>query len=208
MAEPRSAAFRCLARRLFGESLLLALLVTFFAIVAVPEWNTKPYEAPPSEAEIVDLPPELPLPERPREAARLPEIPIEAEDDESIPPEETIARTILDPDTPLSTPAIPQLLAIGDFVQRDTEPQFIRFVTPEYPRLAVLSQVEGVVFVQMLVDTRGRVVDARATGGPEILREAAVRAALMCLLTPAMQGDRPVAVWVSLPFRFTLKDAP
>ncbi len=208
MIGSKNTPFRCLVRRLFGESLLLALLVTFFAIVAVPELGTKPYEVSPVVAEIVDLPPELPLPERPREAVRLPEIPIEAEDDESIPPEETIARTILDPDVPLATPAIPQLPAMGDFVPRDTEPQFIRFVTPGYPRLAVLSQVEGLVLVHMLVDTRGRVIDARATGGPEILREAAVQAALQCLLTPAMQGDRPVAVWVSLPFRFSLKDAP
>ncbi len=208
MNESPSTAFRALARRLLGESLLLALVITLFAILTVPEWKVTSYEMGHTEVPLVDLPPELPLPQRPREVVARPEIPVEADDDERIPDEVTIAATILNEDVPPQPEVLPALPGIDEFVPRDTEPQFIRFVTPAYPRIAVLSQVEGVVVVHMLVDTNGRVVRAIARTGPEILRQPAVEAALQCLLTPALQGDRPVAVWVALPFRFSLTDAP
>jgi TonB family protein len=207
MAESPTIAFRGLARRLFGESLLLALLVTFFAIVAVPEWDAKGYEVVrPPDPTLEDVPPEIDLPSRPEEPPR-PEIPVEADEDEDLPDEATIPQNILNENAPPQPCVLPSLPELGDFVAHDTPPAFIRFVAPEYPRIALLSQVEGVVVVNLLVDTNGRVVDAVARTGPEILRQAAVEAALQCLLTPALQGDRPVPVWVALPFRFTLADA-
>ena len=207
MISSPSTAFRRLTRVLFRESLLLSLLVTFFAIVAVPDWEGRSYDVRPAEVVAYDLPPELRLPDRPKEPTARPQIPVEADEDEKIPPEETIARTILVEDDYLESDPLAGLPTMGTFVARDTEPQFIRFVSPEYPELAIRAGVEGVVLVNLLVDTRGRVVKAVAVSGPQILRDAAVSAALQCLLTPALQRDKPVAVWVALPFRFTLNDA-
>ena len=206
MIESPSEVFRRLARFLFKESLLLALLVTFFAIVTVPEWEAKPYEVRKKDVEAIELPPELKLPEKPKETVARPQIPVEAEDDEEIPEEETIAQTILDENAPVETEFLPDLPAMGEFIAYDTEPQFIKYVVPEYPELARKAGVEGVVVVNLLVDTKGKVVKAVPVSGPEILRDSAVKAALECLLTPALQRDKPVAVWVALPFRFRLKD--
>ena len=206
MKESPSLAFRRVARKLLRESLLLSLLVTFFAIVSVPQWEGRSYAVSPAEVVVYDIPPELRLPERPREAMARPEIPVEADEDEDIPPEETIARTILREDDYVRSDPFVGLPTMGAFVARDTEPQFIRFVNPEYPELAIRAGVEGVVLVNLLVDTEGRIVKAVAVSGPPILRDAAVAAALQCLLTPALQRDKPVAVWIALPFRFTLRD--
>ena len=207
MAESPGVAFRSLARRLLGESLLLALLVTFFAIVAVPEWEAKGYEVIRHPIPILeDLPPEIDLPPKP-EAPQRPEIPIEGDDDDDLPDDTTIPPTLLVENDPISTPALPELPRMGEFVARDTEPRFVKYVVPEYPELARKAGVEGDVVVNLLLDTKGRVVKAVAVSGPEILRDSAVNAALQCLLTPALQRDKPVAVWVSLPFRFRLTDA-
>jgi protein TonB len=206
VSESPSEVFRRLARHIFKESLLLALLVTFFAIVTVPEWKAKPYEPRAKDVDVIELPPELKLPEKPKETVERPQIPVEAEDDEEIPEEETIAQTILDENAPVEPEILPDLPAMGEFVAYDTEPQFIKYVVPEYPELARKAGVEGVVVVNLLVDTKGQVVKAVPVSGPEILRDSAVKAALQCLLTPALQRDKPVAVWVALPFRFRLKD--
>ncbi len=96
----------------------------------------------------------------------------------------------------------------GAFVKREVEPAFIERVVPVYPELAKRAGLEGVVWVQVLVDKTGKVRDvkvAKASGANAGFEQAAVDAAWKCKFSPAIQNGRPIAVWATFPFRFTLK---
>jgi protein TonB len=84
-------------------------------------------------------------------------------------------------------------------------PTVIQSVVPEYPQLAVEIGLEGKVWVKIWVDESGRprkVVVLK--GDVEVLNEAAVAAAKKFVFTPAIMNDRPVSVWVAIPFCFKL----
>ncbi len=96
------------------------------------------------------------------------------------------------------------------FVKREIEPAFIERVSPVYPELAKRAGLEGVVWVQVLVDKTGKVRDVKigkASGANAGFEQAAIDAAWKCKFSPAIQNGRPIAVWASFPFRFTLKAA-
>ena len=92
------------------------------------------------------------------------------------------------------------------FVYTDELPQLVRGVKPEYPDLAREAGVEGTVKLQLLVGLDGHVVRAivRAGGSVPMLDEAAIAAALRTVFTPALANGRPVKVWVTQDYRFTL----
>jgi protein TonB len=74
--------------------------------------------------------------------------------------------------------------------------------------MAVRAGLEGTVWVKILVDKDGRpkkAVVVKSTA--EMFDDAAVQAAMQFVFTPAVMNNGPVKVWVSIPFRFTLKDA-
>ena len=56
---------------------------------------------------------------------------------------------------------------------------------PEYPDRAVVQKIEGDVVVDMTLDDRGEVSDARVLSGPEELRRAALEAVLQWHYSPA-----------------------
>jgi TonB family protein len=56
---------------------------------------------------------------------------------------------------------------------------------PEYPGAAIEARVEGDVTVELTVNDRGRVSDARVISGPDELRKPALRAALDWSFSPA-----------------------
>lgn len=87
----------------------------------------------------------------------------------------------------------------------EKKPEPVRRVTPEYPDVAWRANVTGKVVVVALIDKKGKVERIYRISGPEILREAARIAVLQWEFMPAIQNGRPVKVWVSLPFTFTLK---
>jgi protein TonB len=76
--------------------------------------------------------------------------------------------------------------------------------SPAYPEMARLAGIEGTVVVQVLVGKDGRVQRTKVVEGPVQLRDAAVAAALTAIFRPASMNNRPVAVWVAIPLRFTL----
>ena len=76
---------------------------------------------------------------------------------------------------------------------------------PAYPELARLSQLEGTVIVRALVGQDGKVRETILLKKVnDILDQAAVQATMGYVFVPAMQNGRPVAVWVTIPFRFAL----
>lgn len=93
----------------------------------------------------------------------------------------------------------------ASFEPREVEPAVVVKVEPSYPPIAIRTGMEGNVYVQVWVDTRGAVrkaVVVKSDG--EVFNEAALEAARRWVFTPALMQDRPVSVWVTIPFRFRL----
>lgn len=94
-----------------------------------------------------------------------------------------------------------------DFVPVEKSPVAVKQVTPVYPELAQRAQMEGTVWVKIWVDKEGKAKKAVVLkSDAEIFNEAATTAAMQWVFTPAIMNNGPVAVWVSIPFRFKLKN--
>ena len=91
----------------------------------------------------------------------------------------------------------------GDYVYVEELPEAITKVPPEYPDIG--RSVEGTVLVQALVGRDGRVKDTRIVKSIPLLDDAAVKAVRQWVFKPAMAKGSPIAVWVAVPVKFTLK---
>ncbi len=95
-----------------------------------------------------------------------------------------------------------------DFVPYEKAPMVVRRIVPIYPELARKAGVEGTVWLRLWIDKEGKVKQAVVVKtDAEILQQAAIDAAMQWVFTPAQQRDKPVAVWMSVPFKFNLTDA-
>jgi TonB family protein len=92
------------------------------------------------------------------------------------------------------------------FWKVEVKPQSISIPEAEYPEAARRAGIEGATVVEVLVDTAGNIADAKVlkSSGNALLDESAVKAARRARFQPAKQRDKPVQVWVSIPFRFRL----
>lgn len=88
----------------------------------------------------------------------------------------------------------------------EKQPEVLKQVKPDYPEIARKAGIEGRVTVNALVGKTGKVEKLGEVTGPEVFHEAAKAAALQWEFTPAIQNDRPVKVWVAIPFNFTFRD--
>ena len=84
-------------------------------------------------------------------------------------------------------------------------PKVLKRVLPAYPDSARRAQVEGKVFARVLVGRKGWVEHIDRIEGPQVFQSAVVQAAKAWEFAPAVQNDRAVPVWVSLPFVFELE---
>ena len=94
------------------------------------------------------------------------------------------------------------------FIPVEKQPQIVKRVIPKYPDMAIRAGLEGTVWVKILVDKDGmpkKAVVIKSTA--ELFNDEAVKAAMGFIFTPAVMNNGPVKVWVSIPFKFTLKDA-
>jgi TonB family protein len=71
-----------------------------------------------------------------------------------------------------------------------------------YPEEARKSRAAGTVQIQVLVDETGKVVSAKAIFGPDVLRDAAVKAAMRAKFKPTMVGVVTVKVSGILTYDF------
>jgi protein TonB len=96
---------------------------------------------------------------------------------------------------------------MDEFIPVEKPPQIVRKAMPQYPEMAVRAGLEGVVWVKILVDKEGKPQKAVVIkSSAELFNDPAIAAAMQFLFTPAVMNQGPVKVWVSIPFRFQLKD--
>ncbi|MBI4531968.1 MAG: TonB family protein [Candidatus Latescibacteria bacterium] len=91
--------------------------------------------------------------------------------------------------------ALPQQ---GEFVPYEEAPQEVSFPKPTYPEIARQAEIEGEVFLQILIDKTGRVRDVLVLKSSfKAFDEVAKKAAWKSVWKPAIQNTTPVAVWVT-----------
>jgi protein TonB len=84
-------------------------------------------------------------------------------------------------------------------------PRLLRSVTPVYPEMARLARLQGVVELQCVIDTDGRVIDVKVLRGQPILTGAAVQAVEEWLYSPTRLNGIPVRVILTVKVKFTLQ---
>ncbi len=86
-------------------------------------------------------------------------------------------------------------------------PKIIKRVPPVYPELAIKANLEGTVYLKFWVDKEGNPRDVSVVQSTaDIFNEPAITAATQFLFIPAYMNAGPVAVWITMPFRFRLAD--
>jgi TonB family protein len=95
----------------------------------------------------------------------------------------------------------------GDYVAYSISPAPLNVLRPVYPSICRTMGAEGKVTLHLLVDKGGQVAKVRVlkSSGNEALDEAAMEALRASTFSPALQGDKPVAVWLSYPVVFSLE---
>jgi len=135
--------------------------------------------------------------------------------DAQAPPEQTIAsQEEIAATTPgeaptgdnivVAPPAEEELPKFGDYVYVEELPEAITKVPPSYPDIAREAGVDGQVVVQALVGKDGKVKDTRVVKSIPMLDAAAEAAVKQWVFKPALSNNKPVAVWVAVPVRFSL----
>jgi protein TonB len=207
-------------KRGYGKLLRLCMLGSAVVNIGIlvldpgfsPQAMERPYEAPPIVLEDI---PETRQERRPPPPPR-PVVPI-ATDNPDLSDDITIETTDLDLDLDDLAPPPPLEEEFFEEVEVEEEEEVVEIwrvekqpiptkeVSPPYPPVAQKASIEGKVFVLVLVNKDGKVEQVGKITGPEVFHEAVRKAAEQWEFTPAIQNDKPVKVWVSLPFNFTLK---
>ena len=96
------------------------------------------------------------------------------------------------------------------FYKVEVKPEPIYIPKMEYPDLAKKAGIEGRVIVKMEIDIDGAVMAAQIlqSSGNQNLDEAALNLARRCRFKPARQHEKPVRVWVNMPFDYRLQSTP
>jgi TonB family protein len=85
-------------------------------------------------------------------------------------------------------------------------PQVVKRVDPRYPETAVRACIGGMVYLNLWVDRVGKVRKAEVMRSDNPLFDsAAVRAGTQWIFTPAIMNNKPVSVWVTVPFQFRIE---
>jgi periplasmic protein TonB len=104
----------------------------------------------------------------------------------------------------VAPPTEDELPKLGEYVYVEELPEAVTKVQPEYPEMARSANVDGTVMVQALVGKDGKVKDAKVVKGIPMLDAAALAAVKQWVFKPALSNNKPVAVWVAVPVKFTL----
>ena len=84
------------------------------------------------------------------------------------------------------------------------EPKRVVGAQPEYPGLAQLARLQGVVIIEATINERGRVVNATLLSGVPMLNEAALEAVKKWVYTPTLVNGVPTPIIMTVTVRFRL----
>jgi protein TonB len=201
-------------RSWFWAAMIVATLVHSGAFALWPELVAAVPTIPASELEVIP-PPEIDIPEPPQpiDKPALPvaatvdldeDVTIERSDWESHPLETLpLPRTRTETDVSAAPGWTPYTVA-PTILNRD---QVTKAMEREYPALLRDAKIGGTVMVYFYIDEDGVVRDRRIdqSSGHRGLDEAALAVAETFRFSPALNRDRKVPVWVSLPIRFQVR---
>lgn len=115
--------------------------------------------------------------------------------------EQTVSKTLLNgsKQTAASKPSLKMV--------REARPIYRSNPSPKYPRIARIREYQGVVLLNVLVNSEGEVNDVKIfeSSGYPILDRAATSSVKHWLFEPGMIGEEKVDMWVRIPIRFELK---
>ena len=193
----------------FGTNYLLAhrphetsvIVVPYRELAAPPPLTDK---APPPKVELAQAA------APPTAAAPVPVPDAEAPPEQTIATQEQIAQATgsvgdTKGDIVVAPPSDDELPQFGQYVYVEELPEAITKVPPTYPDLAREANVDGTVMVQALVGKDGRVKDTRVVKSIPMLDASALAAVKQWVFKPALSNNKPVAVWVAVPVRFSLR---
>lgn len=197
-------AFKAKYGKYVRNSVIWAVVIHILAFVLSPEFTFKPYKLKEEQFEVVEIPADISIPPPPKEIA-LPQVPVEAADDDAD-TEEDIAPTTFDSFEDMPPPPPPSSGGGDVFLAFDEPPALIHRESPKYPPLAREAGIEGTVAVKVLVNEEGKVIDAQVLSSDvtPAMERAALEAARKCMFRPAKQRTIAVKAHVMIPFQFQL----
>jgi len=93
----------------------------------------------------------------------------------------------------------------GAYVYVEELPEAIEKRVPVYPEAARRAGIDGVILVQALVRADGSVGETRIVKSIPALDAAAAECVMRWRFKPGMSHGKPVAVWVGIPIKFSLR---
>ena len=200
-------------RYLTATCILIAAAVHVSLFAANPRMQVRALEPAGEDIVALTLPPEVRIPPPPTSIARpaTPRVSAVAEDF-------TIAPTTFEANPAASLPPPPARVEKQDrgrtpvYVPHDVPPRILNgpdvawLLEQNYPRTLREAGIEGRVVLWIYVDAGGGPGECRvhSSSGYGALDEAALKVAPHLRFEPALQMDRPVAVWIAQPFEFSL----
>jgi TonB family protein len=108
-----------------------------------------------------------------------------------------LAWTVIQEPTPSPSPPLPRRVQ-GEI----KEPKKLKHVTPDYPDEAVRAGLRGIVVLECVIDTEGRVADTRLLSGVPPLSDAAIKAVKKWRYTPTLLNGSAVPVIMTVTVNF------
>jgi protein TonB len=197
----------------FWGSLTVATLFHFVVFAFMPKFSAADMSTgPANELETVELPPEIKIPPPPKSIAR-PATPVVAS--ASVKEDITIAPTTFE-ENPIENLPPPPSASSEDISAAPTftpytvrprlknEAEVQRALMRFYPPLLRDAGISGTVQMWFFIDENGKVqkTTVNQSSGYEAFDEAAKKVAALMQFSPALNRDKKVPVWVSIPIVF------
>jgi protein TonB len=85
------------------------------------------------------------------------------------------------------------------------EPARTKYVPPVYPPIAQQAKIQGIVVIEAIIGTDGKVREARVLRPVPMLDQAALDAVRQWEYEPTLLAGKPVSVIMTVTVSFTLK---
>jgi TonB family protein len=212
----RETANDRLKRRFAGiwwNSIIAAVVVHFLLFAFFPEMTAAVVAGRDDPTKVVIVPSDIPDPPAAEDIIR-PANPIASVD---VSDDVSIGKTVFDSSRPVEVTPPDRILDPSDnpdvWTPRTVEPRLRnlhevqRALVRLYPAMLRDAGIGGQTIVWFYIDETGRVVQTRVRHPSEhrAFDEAALKVAELMRFAPAYNRERPVAVWVALPIRFTAR---